>query len=295
MSDCEVHYANNKDLKKEDVQALRDWLKHQPHFPPLTEYQVIIFLHSCYYSNETAKKTIDNYLTVRKICPEFFANRNPSNPDIQTAIDLLTISPLPKLTKDGYCVMYYRLIDSNPDHFNFNHVIKMFDMAASLALEEFGTVNGHIIIIDLHGYTLTHVMKMGVMSVKKYMFFLQEALPFRLKGLHYANAVPFMDKLLALIKPFMKKDLLDSLQVHTGNNETLFEVVDKSCLPNEIGGSVGSVFEIHNAFRQKFLDNTEFFKEEEKLVVDESKRPGSPRNEGDIFGVEGTFKKLDID
>ncbi|XP_017781431.1 PREDICTED: alpha-tocopherol transfer protein-like [Nicrophorus vespilloides] len=295
MSNCEVHYCNNKDLKKENVQALMDWLQHQPHFPPLTEYQVIIFLHSCYYNNEAAKKTIDNYLTVRKFCPEFFANRNPSNPDIQTALDLLTISPLPKLTKEGYCIIYFRLVDTNTDKFVYNNLIKMFDMAASIALKELGTVNGHIIVIDLEGYSLTHIMKMGVMTVKKYMFFLQEALPFRLKGFHFANAVPFMDKLMLLMKPFMKKELLEMLQVHSGNNETLFEFVDKNCLPNEIGGSVGSVFEIHNAFRQKFFDYKNFFEEEEKLVVDESKRPGSPRNVGDIFGVEGTFKKMEID
>ncbi|XP_017781429.1 PREDICTED: alpha-tocopherol transfer protein-like [Nicrophorus vespilloides] len=295
MSDCEVYYSKNKDLRKEDVQLLMDWLKHQPHFPPLTEYQVIIFLHSCYYSNEAAKTTIDNYLTVRKLCPEFFANRNPSNPEIQSVLNILTVSALPKLTKDGYCVMYYRLIDPNPDNFNFNHMVKTFDMAISLALKKFGTVNGHIIILDLQGITLTHIMKLGVMSIKKYFFFLQEALPFRLKGMHLINGVTFVDKLLALIKPFLKKDLLDSLQVHDSNNETLFEIVDKSCLPNEIGGSVGSIFEIHTAIKRFFLENADYFKEEEKMVVDESKRSGNPRDAKDIFGIEGTFKKLDID
>ncbi|XP_017781430.1 PREDICTED: alpha-tocopherol transfer protein-like [Nicrophorus vespilloides] len=294
MSNCEVQYANNKDLKFEDVQILMDWLKHQPHFPPLTENQVITFLHSCYYSNEATKKTIDNYLTVRKICPEFFKNRNPSNTDIQSTLNLLTIATLPKLTQEGYSVIYYRLIDSNPDKFILNHVIKVFDMASSIIVKEIGMVNGHIIIIDLHGYTLAHIMKIGVLAVKKYMFFLQEALPFRLKGLHIVNAASLIDTFMALLKPFIKNELLETLQVHSGN-QTLFKIVDKSCLPIEIGGSVGSVIEMHSELKKKFLENTEYFKEEEKLIVDESKRPGSPRNEGDIFGVEGTFKKLDID
>lgn len=63
----------NKNLKiKEDVKILREWLEKQPHCPQIPDHLAILFLHSCYYSLEQAKKTADLFFTTRTLCPEFF-------------------------------------------------------------------------------------------------------------------------------------------------------------------------------------------------------------------------------
>lgn len=60
-------------------------------------------------------------------------------------------------------------------------------------------------------------------SVKYKLFYLysQEGLPVRLKAIHVLNTKPLIDKIMILVKPFMKKELLNMV-----NMELIRKIID---------------------------------------------------------------------
>ena len=48
-------------------------------------------------------------------------------------------------------------------------------------------------------------------------------------------------------------------------------------------------------WRETVMKNKEWFKEQMKFKSEEEKQLGKPKTHADIFGIEGSFRKLDID
>lgn len=60
-----------------DVQAIRDWLKKQPHIVAQPDDQTLVsFLRGCKFSLERTKEKLDMYFTMKTIVPEFFGARD---------------------------------------------------------------------------------------------------------------------------------------------------------------------------------------------------------------------------
>ncbi|CAG9857704.1 unnamed protein product [Phyllotreta striolata] len=286
-------YKKDEKLKKEDVDALMDWISKQPHLPRASELQVALFLHSCYYSNETAKSTIDAYFTVKTICSDIFGAKNIDEPVLQTSLRTIFISPLPKATAEGERIIFGKLIDTDPENYFLASQCNLFDLATLQHIYQEGPDQGVHIVIDMKGVVFGHFLKLNPMVIKKFLYYLQEAMPIRLKSLHFVNIVSFMDKILALMKPFMKKELIDALYLHNGV-ETIFSQLPKELFPQDYGGDVESVPILHEKCRRKIVENAEFWKYLADQRVDETRRRGKSKS-SEIFGVEGSFKKLEVD
>ena len=112
-------------------------------------------------------------------------------------------------TKEGYKVFYLKLIDLEPTNLVYNDVIKLYNMILDLLIISQGTYSGYIFLVDTQGLGFGYAARFSPLGIKKYLYYLQEALPVRLKGMHFMNAVPVLDMILSMMKPFMKKELVD--------------------------------------------------------------------------------------
>lgn len=65
-------------------------------------------------------------------------------------------------------------------------------------------------------------------------------------------------------------------------------------LPKEYGGKAESIEVYAEKWAQKLHDYEAFFAEEVNFGVDESKRPGKPKDSETYFGLDGSFKQLEI-
>ena len=72
-----------------------------------------------------------------------------------------------------------------------------------------GTTPGHITIVELKGLSMGYLSKFSAIGFKKFAAYLQEALPVRLKAVHFINTNSVMDIIFNMMKPFMKKELVD--------------------------------------------------------------------------------------
>lgn len=59
-----------------------------------------------------------------------------------------------------------------------------------------------------------HMTAIKMEPIKKYIHFLQEGFPLKLREIHIFNAPYFVDKVLDMVKIFMKSELLKMVSIH---------------------------------------------------------------------------------
>ncbi|XP_057658030.1 alpha-tocopherol transfer protein-like isoform X1 [Diorhabda carinulata] len=273
-TDLEYHFKT-EDLvaegrtSRENMEEIRTFVSNldDKYVPTRIQDEIIlIFLISCANDVALTKKTILSYYYLKKHGPEIYDDRDLNRSDIQLALNTIHMSSIPVRTDDNDVIHYFNIHDTNYRNFELVPIMKVSYMLMDVAHEK-NPPNGLIVLIDMKGLSLMHMTRMKMGAIKKYLSFLQEGFPMRLKVIHLINSVYFMDKLLAILKVFMKSELMSMLHIHPPGlkEEELFKLIPKNCLPMEYGGDLPSESELHQKTIEQFRSKQTFWDVEEKL------------------------------
>ncbi|XP_012254122.2 retinol-binding protein pinta-like isoform X1 [Athalia rosae] len=277
-------------------ERLQDWLKSQKHLPQdMPKSTMENFIIATKMSLEQAKQKLDMYYTMRTIVPDLLRNRDPLSQSIIQARKLMLAVFLPKLTPEKYRICIMR--PNSDDYTNYDayesakYVLMMQDYLMSAS-----SSTGCIIICDHTMLTFAFVAKWTPTLIKKGEIVMKKAFAQRIKGIYIINPVRGSETVMKIAKTVMKPKLAARVLVFPGENyEGLFDYVPKSILPREYGGDERPLTELADSWAQTIEEKRDWFLEQDKLVVNENLRQGPSLKTDDLFGITGSFRKLDID
>lgn len=283
---------------QDDLKLIRDWLTTQPHLTARTDSQwLVTMLRGCKFSVERAKTKMDMFYTLRTVLPEFFTRRDPMLPELQRILKLGLQLPLPQPDDHGRRVILMRIGVHNPDEVKTVDIFKVNMMIMDILLEEDdrSVVCGIVLIIDHLNTTIKHMVQYSPSFAKKTITLLQEGYLYRPQGIHHFHMNSTVAAVFNMFKSFMKEKMRKRLHVHA-NVDSLYEYVPKRILPQEYGGEAGPIDKITEEWKRKVEARRDWLVESEKYISDEKKRPGGrPKTEEDLFGLEGSFRQLNVD
>uniref|UniRef100_A0A6M2DE55 Putative phosphatidylinositol transfer protein sec14 n=1 Tax=Xenopsylla cheopis TaxID=163159 RepID=A0A6M2DE55_XENCH len=278
-------------IQEKDLHALKN--PPIPGVPAnITDKQLLLFLNAC-GDVAQARQCLETYYDSRRNAPEHFTNRDPRSDEILQCFQAQEYILLPP-TAEGHDVIFHRLYQTAPSAYNYDQAIRTFFMTIDMCLYSRGPRPGLVFLFDMKGVSLGHLTRLRVAGTRKFFKYLQDALPAKLKAIHVMNVVPFFDKILLLIKPFMKKELMNMLHIHSSNidmEKFYAEILPRSVLPSDFGGDLADCRTLHQEFCEKIQAHASYF------VAEEQQRYNGIQTNGKKKQVtsEAEFRRLEID
>ncbi|KAH8242078.1 hypothetical protein KR026_000483, partial [Drosophila bipectinata] len=287
------------DRLEADLQAFKTWIDQQPHLNPRMDDQFLVaFLRGCKYSLERAKSKLDKFYTLRTKYPDYFRVTSTTEGKFREIHQTGAIIYLPTpLNENGPRIGIWRMGLVPVDKYTILECMQVAQAMQEIAImeDDHAIINGVVFIMDMKDATAAHLFQMTPAMAKKFTVFSEEALPLRVKSQHFINTITGFEQMFNIFKPLMSKKMQGRLFVHGNKMDLLTEQIPLKYLPKEYGGENGSAAEIVAEWEKKLDAYSDFLQANANLGTDESLRPGKPIDFEGLFGIEGSFRKLNVD
>ncbi|XP_070533543.1 alpha-tocopherol transfer protein-like [Ptychodera flava] len=291
---AKLEVNEDPDTRQKKLDQLRHLFKSRPDILFRNDDAFLLrFLRNKKFDVQKAFKKIVHYYEVRRDYTDLFGTFKPL--DYKYIFDAEMEMVCPGRDSDGRKVIIARNSRWDVDRYDVAEGFRGSLMMMETILQEEETqINGVVLIADYEGYTMKHFTKSKPSIMKKMSDIYENALPLRIKAVHFVRQPEIFSKLYSIIKSFMSEKLTKRLYFHGEEYGSLHKYVPSSMLPADLGGQLP---EFQNKeWRERLLASNEEFEINNKYgfpkavgslgVADVGEEPGA--------GIAGSFKRLEV-
>ncbi|XP_050679645.1 uncharacterized protein LOC126975687 [Leptidea sinapis] len=282
---------------KQAVSILKDWIKQQPHFKrkEFPDFYLETSILGTKGSLERAKKQFDKVCTMRTLMPHFFDTFDVKNDLAIPLSKSIHIVVLPKLTKEYYRVIAFKVVDVFEDSSMY---LKFFKFCIQIA--EYAKCHDYVgsfrMVADLTDANLVDFLsKINLVEIRQVMTIFVDGFGMRIKGIHFITQSKAVDGLISIFKQVLKPKIAGRMKVHKTRDEIL-DIIGAEVLPVDFGGRERSMEQLFYDWVDilSTKEHEEFMKYISSACTDESLRPRDQFN-SEYAGLPGTFRVLSVD
>lgn len=261
MSGILKHYNMNEEDLQFSIQAFKDWIKQNDHFPQdLTndDERIIVCLLNAKMSLERAKKSLEGYFSVRTMYDtEFYDSLIPNTKLYEESKKYVQSYVMPNLLPNLNRLTVFKIIDINgeaSDAFMY-YIIPM--MLAELRILGDRFLSNEL-LVDVEHNNMKNLIKYSP-TVNNKLINIQNAINLRVKYIHVVNATHIFDKLMFMLKSLMPAKIIMKIVNHK-SYEDLQKYIPKEHLPSDYGGTERSSEELQKLWCDELEKREECFK-----------------------------------
>jgi len=223
---------------------------------------------------EETKKTMNIYYNLRRKLPQWWANRDLNEPEVNKLIALQTTTVLKEKSPQHPTVNITQLSNYGPNLGNFDSYYKLNSIMLDVEMRRpHCQINGIINIVDFKNYPLWMAIKMlSPSNAKNFVDSFYLGLPIRIKYNIMLNTPTMFYAFHKLIQPFLSQKLKEKIIFFGSDWSKLPDYVPLDLLPEEYGGTNGPLQPHTDAFIQEMLAFNDYLIEDNKYGFHTKKR-----------------------
>lgn len=224
-------------IAEKSLMELRKRLEGEPDLEAPTESADLMrFLRLYKYDVDASLGLLRKYCAIRKSAPSLFDGLREYEKFRELASDLMMV--LPRRNLHGRPVIFCRYGKWNPSKVSHKQVLQ----TAVLCLERASwdpaaQTAGLSFVSDFDGWSMGNVRFVDMRTTKDYAQYLLNCMPALLAESHVIREPAALDVMYALVRPFVKDDLLKMARLHGKNVQKLHEDIPPDMIPEECGGT----------------------------------------------------------